>query len=139
MTRIANGESLPAEFVANDHTYNYDYYNIDDIYPRWQTSVKSVEKPKGKEMLHFDNAQAAARKDVKRVFGILQAQFSILSGPARFYDQEILWYIMNTCVSMHNMIIKDECGQDLDYSKYDLMGCHVRVHRREERVACFIA
>jgi hypothetical protein len=37
-------------------------------------------------------------------------------------DQEILWYITNACAIMHNMIIDNECGQDLDYSFYDLMG-----------------
>ena len=46
---------------------------------------------------------------------------------------------MNACVIMHNMIIQDERGQDLDYSFYELMGQPVRVRRREERVARFIA
>lgn len=53
--------------------------------------------------------------------------------------QDILWYIVNACVIMHNMIIKNERGQDLDYSHYELMGHPVRVRRRVERVARFVA
>jgi hypothetical protein len=51
----------------------------------------------------------------------------------------MLWYIMNACVIMHNMIIENECGQDNDYLHYELMGRPMRVCRRAERVACFIA
>jgi hypothetical protein len=46
--------------------------------------VKLVCKPSGKRKLQFRNAQAEARKDVERTFGILQTQFSIVREPARF-------------------------------------------------------
>jgi hypothetical protein len=36
------------------------------------------------------------------------------------------------------MIIKDKRGTNLDYTFYELMGCPVRVQRREDRMACFI-
>jgi hypothetical protein len=45
---------------------------------------------------------------------------------------------MNAYIIMHNMIIEDERGKDLDSTHYKLMGCPVRVHRREHRVARFI-
>ena len=51
----------------------------------------------------------------------------------------MLWYIMHACVIMHNMIIKNEHGQDVDYSQYELLGHPVRVRRRAERVAHFLA
>jgi hypothetical protein len=41
-------------------------------------------------------------------FGILLAQFSIMREPARFWDQEVIWYTMNTYVIMHTMIIENE-------------------------------
>jgi hypothetical protein len=34
---------------------------------------------------------------------------------------------MTACVIMYNMIIKNECGQELDYTHYDLMGVPVQV------------
>jgi hypothetical protein len=53
----------------------------------------------------------------------------------------MLWYMMNACVIMHNMIIETEHGQDNDNLHYELMGrpVRVRVRRRAERVARFIA
>ena len=101
--------------------------------------MKPVKNPQGKKVLDFHNAQAAARKDVERAFEILQAQFAIVRGPARFWDQDILWYIMTACVIMHNMIIENERGQELDYTHYELMGDPVQVRRRAERTACFVA
>ena len=139
MDKIANGDLPPIQFVANGHTYNYGYYLADAIYPRWQTFVKPLTAPQGKKNLDFHNAQAAARKDVERDFGILQAQFAIVRGPARFWDQKILWYIMHACVIMHNMIIENERGQDLDYSQYELLGHPVRVRRSAARVTRFVA
>ena len=78
--------------------------------------MKPLKKLEGKKNLDFHNGQATARKHVKRAFGILQAQFAIVRGPARFWDQKMLWYIMHACVIMHNKIIENEHGQDLDYS-----------------------
>jgi hypothetical protein len=138
MTRIAMGQTPPVEFVANNKTYNYGYFLADGIYPRWSTFVKPVKDPKGKRAIGFHNAQAAARKDVERAFGILQAQFAIVRGPARFWDQEILWYIMMACVIMHNMIIEDERGEEEHDYTYELMGRPVQIRRKEERLARFL-
>jgi hypothetical protein len=140
MTRIALREGPQVEFEANDRKYNYGYYLADGIYPRWQTFVKPIHKPKGKKETNFHAAQAAARKDVERAFGILQAQFDIVRGPARFWDQECLWYIMNACVIMHNMIIEDDRGKDVEQTaNYDLMGVPVQVQRSQHRIARFMA
>ena len=101
--------------------------------------MKPLKKLKGKKYLDFHNAQAAARKDLKRAFGILQAQFAIVKGPARFWDQNMLWYTMHACVIMHNMIIKNERDQDVDYSHYELLGHPMRVRRRAAKAARFVA
>jgi hypothetical protein len=45
---------------------------------------------------------------------------------------------MNAYVIMHNMIIKYEHGQELDYSFYELMGKPVRVERRKYMIAKFL-
>jgi hypothetical protein len=74
--------------------------------------MKPIVAPTGMKEVQFHNAQVAARKDVERAFGILQAQFAIVRGPARFWNQNMLWYIMQACVIMHNMIIEDERGKN---------------------------
>ena len=130
--KLANGEAPPVTFDANGRTYNYGYYIADGIYPRWSTFVKPVAKPEGKKELVFHNAQAAAIKDVEMAFGVLQSQCAIVRVPSRFWDQKILWYIMTAYVIMHNMIIKNEHGKNLDYNFYYFMG--ILVHPCEKNI-----
>ncbi|CAO2038077.1 unnamed protein product [Urochloa humidicola] len=42
----------------------------------------------------------------------------MVRGPARFWDKDTLWYIMTAAIIMHNMIIENERGQEVDYN-YD--------------------
>ena len=39
---------------------------------------------------------------------MLQAQFAIVRGPARFWDKEKLAKIMRACIILHNIIVEDE-------------------------------
>jgi hypothetical protein len=94
--------------------------------------VKTVIHPTGKKQVDFHNAKAMARKDLERAFGILQAQFAIV---IRFWDQDYVWYIMNVCVIIHNMIIENECGQDVDNTFFDFMGQPVRPKKIAEKMA----
>jgi hypothetical protein len=61
---------------------------------------------------YYTAAQAAIRKDVERAFRVLQACFAIVHGPAHFWDKNTLREIMNACIIMHNMIVKDERDKD---------------------------
>lgn len=56
----------------------------------------------------FAERQAAARKDVERAFGVLQARFAIVRQPALAYDEDVLADIMKACIIIHNMIVEDE-------------------------------
>ncbi|XP_021750229.1 uncharacterized protein LOC110715918 [Chenopodium quinoa] len=56
----------------------------------------------------FADKQGAARKDVERAFGVLQARFAILRQPSLAYDEDILCDIMKACIIVHNMIVEDE-------------------------------
>ena len=71
----------------------------------------------------FAKAQEANRKDVERVFGVLQARFAIVHGPARFFHSEMLHDIKKACVIFHNMIVEDERdvneAVELDYEQID--------------------
>jgi len=66
------------------------YYLADGIYPEWASFVKTITLPYSEKHKLFAKKQEAARKDVERAFGVLQARFAILRGPARFWKQETL-------------------------------------------------
>ena len=107
-TLLANGHAPPVNYIINGHEYRMGYYLVDAIYPNWSTFVKTIPCPQGLKKKHFAKAQESARKDVERAFGVLQARFAIVRGPARFWDEETLADIMKACIIMHNMVIEDE-------------------------------
>ena len=58
------------------------YYLADDIYPKWVIFVKTIPSLQGQKRKLFAIAEEAYRKDVERAFGVLQARFAIVRGPA---------------------------------------------------------
>ncbi|RWR92167.1 putative nuclease HARBI1 [Cinnamomum micranthum f. kanehirae] len=110
-TDLGEGRTPPTNYSINGHEYTTGYYLADGIYPSWATFVKTIPCPNGSKATKFAAAQESARKDVERAFGVLQACFSIVRGPARFWDRQTLQHIMKACIIMHNMIIEDERDQ----------------------------
>lgn len=90
-------------------------YDTTGIYPRWATLVQTITQPQGAKRKHFAAMQESARKDVERAFGVLQARFAIVKGPAQFWSASDLRDIMKTCIIIHNMIIEDERDLNLDF------------------------
>ncbi|QHO53932.1 uncharacterized protein DS421_2g52320 [Arachis hypogaea] len=102
------------------------YYLADDIYPEWATFVKSISKPHGEKCKLFAQYQEGQRKDVERVFRVLQSRFVIIRGSARFWKKKKLANIMRACIILHNMIVEDErdiyagnFAQDLEYDNVE--------------------
>ena len=60
-----------------------------------------------------------ARKDVECAFGVLQARFVIVCGPARFFHLETLKDIMMACIILHNTIVEDERHTYLGANDFD--------------------
>ncbi|TXG56996.1 hypothetical protein EZV62_018309 [Acer yangbiense] len=84
------------------------YYLADGIYPPWSTLVQTIHDPRGPKNKLFAMKQEGCRKDVERVFGVLQSRFASVAGPARFWHKHVLHDIMTACIIMHNMIIEDD-------------------------------
>jgi hypothetical protein len=111
---LAEGRAPKVNYTVNGHDYTMGYYLADGIYPSWATLISSITCPIGNKNKYFAKAQEAARKAVERAFGVLQARFAIVRGPARPWDIETLALIMKACIIMHNMIIEDEGHVDPD-------------------------
>ena len=106
---LAQGHAPSVNYSINGHDYTMRYYLADGIYSQWSTFVKTILAPLETKKKHFARVQETCRKDVKCAFGILQARFSIVRGPARFWNEATLNDIMNACIILHNMIIEDDC------------------------------
>ncbi|XP_071683023.1 uncharacterized protein [Lolium perenne] len=88
--RLAYGQSPDMDFEINGHHYTKGYYLADGIYPPWATLVKTIRNPNSEQEARFAKEQEAARKDVERAFGILQARWAIVRHPARAWDVQTL-------------------------------------------------
>ncbi|XP_020196834.1 uncharacterized protein [Aegilops tauschii subsp. strangulata] len=106
--RLCNGESPSCNYTINGRDYNMGYYLADGIYPQWAGFVKTIAEPRGNKQSHFATMQEAARKDVERAFGVLQARWEIVRSAAMMWESETLWQLMTCCVILHNMIAEDE-------------------------------
>ena len=113
---VLEGRTPPVNFVVNGRNYNKGYYLTDGIYPKWATFVKSITSPQTRKDKLFAQHQEAARKDVERAFGVLQARFAIIRKPSLAWDVDILHKIMLSCIIMHNMIVEDERESYLNYT-----------------------
>jgi hypothetical protein len=120
-----------------NNEYTMGYYLADDIYLGWATFVKYVKDPKDKIEAEFVKAQEAARNEIKRAFGVLQARFPIVQGPARFWDKKSLANIMTCCVILHDMIIDDERGLSFPCF-YDNFGTRVPTQWNSDRIEVFL-
>ncbi|XP_075645877.1 uncharacterized protein LOC142617071 [Castanea sativa] len=120
---LAEGRGPAVHYSINGHNYTMGYYLADGIYPKWATFVKTIPSPQGPKRKLFAATQEAYRKDVERAFGVLQARFAIVRGPARFFYLETLQKIMKACIILHNMIVEDERDDNevvnLDYEQID--------------------
>lgn len=66
--------------------------------------------------------QEAARKDVERGFGVLQARWAIVRHPARTWSLQTMHEVMSCSVIMRNMIVEDERPDGKNESGWDFQG-----------------
>ncbi|KAI3457151.1 hypothetical protein Pfo_013814 [Paulownia fortunei] len=88
-SNLAKGIAPPVNYVIQGKEYNMGYYLADGIYQN-----------------------EAYRKDVERVFEVLQSRFAIEAALTHFWRKSDLHDIMTTCIIIHNMIVENEYNLD---------------------------
>jgi hypothetical protein len=101
-------------FVVNNTRYPRYYLLADGIYHPWSCFLTTIHEPQDEMRQHFKERHEACLKDVEHCFGVLQARFGIVQNPCKQWDFQTIINIMMTCVILHNMIIEDEQGLDLE-------------------------
>jgi hypothetical protein len=76
--------------------------------------LQPIHAPQGEKQEHYTKMQSGACKDVERAFGVLQARWEMVKNLCRSWDLETIDNIMMACIIMHNMVIHDEKGEDLE-------------------------
>jgi hypothetical protein len=105
---LRKGTGPDSKFTVSGVEYKHGYYLADLIYPTYSTLVKSIKHPHDEKRKKFAKYQEAARKDIERTFGVLQAKWHIIANPARAFTPKKLCYCMYACILLHNMILEDE-------------------------------
>uniref|UniRef100_A0A0D3DUD3 DDE Tnp4 domain-containing protein n=1 Tax=Brassica oleracea var. oleracea TaxID=109376 RepID=A0A0D3DUD3_BRAOL len=112
---IINSRAPQVNFSVNGREYDMAYYLTDGIYPKWATFIQSIPIPQEPKAVLFAQCQEAARKDVERAFGVLQARFAIVKNPALCWDKVKIEKIMRACIILHNMIVENERDEGTQY------------------------
>lgn len=71
-------------------------------------SCKTISGSRGNKQFMFAKMQKYARRDVERVFEVLQACLGIAHGAAMMWKSKTLWQLITCCVILHNMIVENE-------------------------------
>jgi hypothetical protein len=117
---LARGSAPEVHYTVNGNDYNMGYYLADRIYHFWTILISGYSSPQTNKQRHFTKEQSMYRKYVECVFGIMQAKYAIMKGPARLWSQEDLKYIVDCVIILHNMGIFYEQGmEDLRIEDYE--------------------
>ena len=95
------------------------YYLTDGSYPDWSISVKPNHVPKNAKESVMTAAQEGRRKDVEQLFGVLQGRFKILRHEFHEWMHESLSDILDTCIILHNMLVKCRLNGQLENEVVD--------------------
>jgi hypothetical protein len=101
-------------FEVNGHVYPRYYLLTDSIYLEWSCFLQTIHEPQDEKRAHFAKMQEWAWKDVERAFGMLQQRWAMVKNPCRQWDLDTIMDIMMCCIILHNMIIEDKQGLDLE-------------------------
>jgi Plant transposon protein len=99
-------------FKIDDETFQKTYMLVDGIYPKYSRFVGTVKHPITEEEKKNCKWQESSRKDIERVFGVLQNRWNAMERPIHTHKPERIPNMIASCLILHNM-----CGSER------VMGC----------------
>ena len=101
-------------YMINGTYRDYMYFLVDGIYPKYAIFQSTGNKEEGtEEEKLFCMQQESVRKDVERVFAVLQCKFQVLHRAFRGWDIGDITDIVEACIIIHNMIVENNVGEIL--------------------------
>nr|GEV55690.1 hypothetical protein [Tanacetum cinerariifolium] len=96
--QFSRGRAPDVPFVANNVLYKRGYYLTDVIYPQWSILIKSIKNSgtHDHKRILYKIKHEAARKDVKRVFGVLKQKWKLVKYQARGMSRSRLSDVIGT-------------------------------------------
>nr|GEY34631.1 hypothetical protein [Tanacetum cinerariifolium] len=104
------GEEYLRRPTQTDVEKLYAFHENKHGFPEWAVLMKSILQPGSNDVkrIRYKQAHEAARKDVKRAFGVLKKKWAIVITPARSRSLKRITHLMYNCIILHNMIRKEK-------------------------------
>jgi hypothetical protein len=123
---LVDGSFVDVEKSANVVPFHVDgdlfqrlFVLVDGIYPQYSRFVKGIHLPVTESEKSYTAWQEAARKDIERAFGVLQARFQVMARPFQSHSLHKISNIASACLIMHNMCVSDRIMDGNVYAVYD--------------------
>jgi hypothetical protein len=94
-------------FQVSEDDFDKMYMLVDGIYPKYSRFVQGIKDPLNERDKKFTGWQEAARKDIERAFGVLQARFHWTATPIMLMHLDDVTRRLKTCIILHNMGVSD--------------------------------
>ena len=102
--------------LLRDCEFNKFFHLVHGIFPQLTQFINNILIPLSNKEKKFAGWQEAARKDVKRVFGVLQCRWHLLAIPIVKFDEVKIQHMMISCFIMHNTMVEERLEHGDDFS-----------------------
>ena len=104
---LAKLEEVVTPYQIGEEEFHRFFILVDGMCPSHSRFIKSYKEPIGEEEKALTSWQEAARKDIERAFGVLQAKFQFLARPIVLHDLKLIEEVVTCCLILHNMCVAD--------------------------------
>ncbi len=105
-------DGVDFEFKIGGRVFNRLWLMVDGIFPELSRFVKTIEEPLDRKTSACAKWQEATRKGIERTFGVLQRKFHVLVRKIEMWYVGDIACVVNTCISLHNMMLSHRIDND---------------------------